>query len=262
MNYQEKKNAKIDRYKELAKNARTQSTEKHDQSNSMVENIPLGQPILVGHHSENGHRRLLQRSRDTMDKAIELSDKAEYYEKKAESAESNNVISSDDPEAIRLLKDKLEKLETTRDRMKSVNKAWKKYVKTEDDKELKELGIEDIPKLKTQVEDGYSWDKQPYASYQLTNTGAAIRNTKKRIELMEKKKGQITREKMVGDIKIKDNVEENRLQLFFQGKPEAQIRTKLKENGFIWSPTNRCWQRQRTNQAVWSMKRLLEDIRK
>ena len=45
-----------------------------------------------------------------------------------------------------------------------------------------------------------------------------------------------------GDIKIVDNIEENRVQIFFPGKPEQEMRTKLKRHGFRWTPNNGCWQ--------------------
>ena len=45
-----------------------------------------------------------------MEKSVEAGKKAEYYEVKAEAAENNQAISSDDPEAIQKLMDKLERL--------------------------------------------------------------------------------------------------------------------------------------------------------
>ncbi len=47
----------------------------------------MGQPILVGHHSERGHRSLLQKSDNAMRKSVELDDKADYYANKAANAE-------------------------------------------------------------------------------------------------------------------------------------------------------------------------------
>ena len=44
-----------------------------------------------------------------------------------------------------------------------------------------------------------------------------------------------------------------RLQLFFDNKPEAEIRDILKKHGFKWSPKNSCWQRQLTNNAKYAL---------
>jgi len=47
--------------------------------------IPMGQPILVGHHSEGRHRRDLKRIDSGMRKAIEESEKADYFSHKVSS---------------------------------------------------------------------------------------------------------------------------------------------------------------------------------
>jgi hypothetical protein len=59
----------------------------------------MGQPILVGHHSEQRDRRFRRRLWDLMGKSVAANDKAKYYEEKAEAIESNQSISSDDPDA-------------------------------------------------------------------------------------------------------------------------------------------------------------------
>ncbi len=58
------------------------------------------------------------------------------------------------------------------------------------------------------------------------------------------------KEYMVGDVKVWHNVEQNRLQLFFDGKPEQAMIDRLKKSGFKWSPRNVAWQRQLTPNAV------------
>ena len=48
------------------------------------------------------------------------------------------------------------------------------------------------------------------------------------------------------------NTEANRLQIFFDGKPDEATRTELKSNGFRWSPKAEAWQRQLTNNAYYA----------
>lgn len=60
--YEERKQARIDRYREKAEKARQQSSQLSHESVSMLEHIPPGQSILVGHHSERGHRKMLERN--------------------------------------------------------------------------------------------------------------------------------------------------------------------------------------------------------
>jgi hypothetical protein len=48
--------------------------------------IPMGQPVLVGHHSEARHRRDLEKVENNMDKFCDALDKSKYYEQKREAA--------------------------------------------------------------------------------------------------------------------------------------------------------------------------------
>lgn len=42
----------------------------------------------------------------------------------------------------------------------------------------------------------------------------------------------------------------NRLQIFFEGKPDAAVRDELKSNGFRWSPKAGAWQRQLNDTTI------------
>lgn len=63
-----------------------QAEERRAYSDRLVEHIPFGQPILVGHHSERGHRKTLERSRNAMFKYCELSAEAREAARMAESS--------------------------------------------------------------------------------------------------------------------------------------------------------------------------------
>lgn len=62
---------RADRLTARAEKHQAASTTAYNRSNALVANIPLGQPILVGHHSERGHRATLEKSRRAMDRAVE-----------------------------------------------------------------------------------------------------------------------------------------------------------------------------------------------
>ena len=64
-----------------------------------------------------------------MGKSVEIGQKADYYRSKAEAAEKNTAISSDDPEAVTKLKSKLEKLQNFQSYMKTVNSYYRKTVR-------------------------------------------------------------------------------------------------------------------------------------
>lgn len=61
----------------------------------------------------------------------------------------------------------------------------------------------------------------------------------------------------IGDVEIWQNVEQNRLQIIYPGKPDAETIERLKRNGYKWSPRNTAWQRQLTPNALRSLKTVL-----
>lgn len=95
-----------------------------------------------------------------------------------------------------------------------------------------------------------------FESYQLKNNNANIRRVKQRIAELEAQADDETTEQEKYGVKIVDNVDENRIQLFFPGKPSQTTRTALKRNGFRWSRYNVCWQAYRT--AAWKVDSILE----
>ncbi len=212
MNYEERKEARIERFKSLAQKARENSNSSYERSNKLASVIPMGQPILVGHHSEGAHRAHIKRIHSAMDKFVEESDKAEYYEQRAESAENNLAISSDDDDAIKKLEEKVIKLEGQRTQIKEHNKKARKE------------------------------GTDQYPSYHLSNLGQNIRSVKQRIKQLQKVKQIEEVEETYGEITLKVDKEANRVKLFFPEKPSDEVRTKLKSNGFRWSPYNGCWQ--------------------
>lgn len=81
--------SRSERYEELAAKNAQKSNDYYSASKRATEGIPMGQPILIGHHSEKRHRRDLDRSHNAMGKSVEHQKKAEHYEYKAAVAASN-----------------------------------------------------------------------------------------------------------------------------------------------------------------------------
>jgi hypothetical protein len=61
-------------------------------------------------------------------------------------------------------------------------------------------------------------------------------------------------------ITVIQNIELNRLQLIFEGKPSDEVREILKSNGFKWSPKNTAWQRQLTQNALYTFNRIKDKL--
>lgn len=56
---------------------------------------------------------------------------------------------------------------------------------------------------------------------------------------------------VVNGVRISENREANRLQLFFDGKPKPEIITQLKGHGFRWCRSEMAWQRHNSNNAIY-----------
>lgn len=108
-NSQERAKAKAERYEEWADKAQQRSNEAFERSERAVAGIPMGQPILVGHHSEAAHRAAIKKSWAAMDKSVEEMHKAEAHESKADYWERMaDKIDLSMPESIDFYAHKLE----------------------------------------------------------------------------------------------------------------------------------------------------------
>ena len=166
-----------DRYEELADKNRQQSEERYEAAKDIgsgmpPSRIPLGQPILVGHHSERGHWADLERIDNNMRKSVEHKDKARYYEHKAQTIDNDRAIYSDDPEAIQKLKQRLSDLEEHQAWMKTINKLCRSKKLT--DGQIAEQ-LEDEYGCSASVVHGllkpqYSYQKRGFQTWQLSKT--------------------------------------------------------------------------------------------
>ena len=260
-NFEERRQNRKDRYEELADKNQQQSQERYDAARSIGSRIPMGQPILVGHHSERGHRADLKRIDNNMRKSIEHRDKARYYEDRAQTIENDRTIYSDDPEAIQKLKQRLADLEEYQAWMKTINKLCQSK-KLSDEQIVEQL--EDEYGCSTSVahwllNPKYSYEKRGFQTWQLSNNNANIRRIKERIAQLEKAETEETSERIMGEVKLVDSVEHNRLQIFFPDKPSAEVRSRLKQQGFRWSRQQGCWQRHRSNTATYQAERIVRE---
>ena len=149
-------------------------------------------------------------------------------------------IRQDDPQAIPKLQKKLAGLEKTQETMKAVNAYYRKHGTLDG---CPHLSPENIENLKADMASGWHYEKKPFQSWELSNNNAEIRRVRQRIE-------SLTRANEVAYVgwefdggHVEANREQDRLQVFFDGKPEADARQQLKEHGFRWAPSVGAWQR-------------------
>ena len=102
----------------------------------------------------------------------------------------------------------------------------------------------------------WHYEDKPYPSWALSNNNTEIRRVKKRI-------ASLTRQKEEGFTgwdfdggRVEANTADNRLQIFFNEKPDEKARLALKSNGFRWAPSVGAWQRQLNDNAIYAADRL------
>lgn len=252
--YEERQEARRERYLERAERARTESRKGLQQAREMSEVIPLGQPVHVGHYSEKRDRAYRARIRATSEKAFRLDEKADYYEQKAASV-GKGGISSDDPDAIKKLKKEVEQLKEKQEHMKSANRAIRMKDTAKGDAKLAEMGYttEDIAKLREPV-----YGRIGIPAYMITNNGANIRRIEARIKELEQR-AEREPEHIVTDL-YELKVEDNRVQFIFDGKPDEDVRSILKRNAFKWSPSRGAWVRQASGNGLYAARQVRRQL--
>lgn len=98
-----------------------------------------------------------------------------------------------------------------------------------------------------------------HTTWQLQNIGARIRETKRRINRLEKLESIEFEEKEFNGGKIIHNKEINRIQIIFDAIPDEKIRNELKHKGFHWSRIEEAWQREFSEQTIKVTNILLKD---
>ena len=181
MTTRDRRLAKAERLREWAETRERKSAAAFQGVRQIADGIPMGQPILVGHHSEKRHRRDIDRMDRGMRRGIEHQDKAKDMVSRAGNIEEavDRAIYRDDPDAIARLTAKLAELEGRRDRYKAENAAYRKG----DTAFAACLGIDlaHASALREKIEAGYSWCRQPHPSYSLQNLGGTITKERKRL---------------------------------------------------------------------------------
>ncbi|MBD2503890.1 DUF3560 domain-containing protein [Anabaena azotica] len=253
--FEERRERRAEAYQRLQQKHSQLSNSSYQAAKRIGDMIPFGQPILVGHHSERRHRRDAERIDNNMRKSIEHQNTAEYYAERLAAMESNDSISSDDPDAISKLEARLQELESFQELMKSANKIIRKKNLTDAQKveQMRSLGIPEKAGYKLLEPD--FCQRIGFADYRLQNNNANIRRIKERISELKQSLieavEQGNTQQQYPDLKLTviNNREINRLQIVFDTKPPQEVRKILKDHGFRWSGGEGAWQRYLNNSS-------------
>lgn len=169
------------------------------------------------------------------------------------------IIKSDDERAIEKLEEKLEDMKKLQEDMKAANKALRLKDKEAGNDQLREMGYseESIEELRKPDYLG----RVGYPNFQLSNNNANIHRVEERLKRLKAVKERGSSEQEYKTFKVVENTEAMRYQIIFDGKPDAEIRTLLKSNGFKWAPSQGAWQRQITSNGKWALQRVVEKLK-
>jgi hypothetical protein len=268
--YQSRIDCKKTRYEQLAESRTGEANSLYSRARSMASLIPFGQPI----HPERwrGDRSFRDRIHNTYGASFKAMEKAEYYSEKAGTLGSGG-ISSDDGEAISKLESELKGLQETHEIYKSLNKAIKKLLK-EGSLNFASLKAA-LPHLNDDLIQTYSkpdqWGKYGIAHYTLPYSSANMRRIKERIEILSRKEkreaaiiaetGKPYAEQVFGAVILRENFEDNRIQITFPGKVSNESYKILRGHGFVFSRTNKAFQRQLNNAGRYKAKEVLQILK-
>ena len=208
---------RLDKLFDWYKSAYASWINKHNSNNANHVSMMICGPSGFNHRQ---HEKYMAREGKLWDEYDNVKDIGHHISK---IIAGDRIIKSDDENAIEKLKDKLNKALAEHQAYKDYNAAARKE------------------------------GKQSHPSWVLSNSNGRIKSIKDRIARLERlaKQAEVTPqvETEINGIKIIDNLEAQRLQIIFPGKPDADTRTKLKRSGFRWSPTAGAWQAYRSHRA-------------
>lgn len=271
--YEAKQEARRERLEAAADRASRKAAAAFDRADLREEKsgIPFGQPILVGHHSEGRHRAAIKRADNAIRAGVEASKRAADLAARAEAVGSGG-ISSDDPDAVVKLADKLDKLEGLAVFMREANKVVRAALKAGIDGSADSEAL--APWISKATEAGNypmsegafrnllspQFGPAGFPGFCMSNNNAEINRLKKRIAQLRGAAKREHQEVAFTGGKLVQNVEENRIQIVFDGAPSANVRQILKGRGFRWSPSNGAWQRMLNNAGVYAAKEAAKAI--
>ena len=254
--FEQKKADRIERLRSRAQRSAADGHASIDAARAIGERIPFGQPILVGHHSEHRHRRDIDRIDAKYRRGFEALSEAKELARRADAAEANTAISSDDPDAIAKLEAKLAAQRAEHAREVAGNKAIRA---AKGDREIAAKALLALGFTSTQIDRALmtNYGGKPYGFF-VGNAAAAIRATEKRLADLRAAQTAPAREPLtIGAATMIWDREANRVQVRFAARANAATAAELKAHGFRWAPSVGAWQRHASDGAWYWGERIM-----
>jgi hypothetical protein len=189
MTYRDRRRAHADRLRHWARKRHARSDAAFESARRLADAIPLGQPILVGHHSERRARGDAERIHHNMSRGVEhqrlatgMTSRADEVERQAEHA-----IYSDDVDVIERLQEKIASLEAERERIKAINACVRKHglgaLQTHLDPPATDAEISELIEL-ARLCPYHAVEQKGFPSYKLQNLGGNITRARQRLQCL------------------------------------------------------------------------------
>lgn len=189
---------------------------------------------------------------------------AEYEEIKALlgkiKAVGTGPVDLADPHAREILTDQLQKQQATLDRGKALNAYYRKHHTFDGFPELSPAAAEKLSADFAATRARCPWIEKPFPDYEMASLRGKIKRIQARLSELDKLEAaaaQPAASICFDGGEIVRNADLNRLQILFDDIPDPATRTALKSHGFRWSPSNKAWQRQLTDNAIQDAKKIL-----
>lgn len=238
MTRRERAIARLERRRQWAASREADAGRRFDAAHNLVKDIPLGQPVLIGHHSERRHRRVLDRADSNMRRGVESAKMAEHHASKAINIEAalERTIFSDDPDALETLAERIRYRTEYVERINALNKLIRKEQKTGFTAGwLDRIGATEDEK-RAMLRNLNDWRKSPlFPPYVTSNMRNLIRTDTKRMEAIRKQQARQTRAEANGGALLETTPDGAYAQVSFSEKPAREILDSLRAAGFHWS---------------------------
>ncbi len=228
MTRRERLERKVELREEWSEKARVRSDQRFESARQIADRIPMGQPILVGHHSERRHRRDADKIHTNMDRGVEEHRLAEHHDAKRRGLELQleHTIFDDDADAIDRLEERIRDREESAKYNVEINKAWRKGGVPA----LLAIGVsEALANTLAETMKQCPWLKAPCDS---SHDRAAIRRDKERIAIIRRKRERAEKaEASPSGVLIEGG---DYVTVTFPEKPAREVLAALRSAGFRW----------------------------
>lgn len=237
MTRREKMERRMERRREWAQGRKEKADAAFSQASGIADNIPFGQPILIGHHSEKRARKDQERIQSAMRRGMDNEKMAGNHEQRADGIQRqlDRSIFSDDPDAVGALTERVRLIRAEIERCKYINReirkgpGWQGRIDpkmTEDEAAALERNARFA-------------GTTGFPSYQLSNMGANARRLEKRIVEVKAREERQERAEAAGGVQISRNPDANWCTVVFAEKPAREILDALRSAGYGWG--GGCW---------------------